>query len=221
MAEACGREVYVVNAISQLLSFNNPAHELAVRDYLAARLPDVQIVLSHQVSPEWREFERTSTTFTDADLAPVVRRYISTLQSEMGDCLPEGGTLHEMESNGGVMTAAAAAANPLLTPLSGPVGRAAIRGKALSAMTGRGNPICVDMGGTSFDASLVIDGLPSTSTEAMLEGLPVQMSVVDIHVIGAGGGSIAWKEAAAVRVGPQSLKKPPQSHCCHRARPHA
>jgi N-methylhydantoinase A len=65
--------------------------KLAVRDYLADRLPDVQIVMSHRVSPEWREFERTSTTVTDAYLAPVVRRYISTLQAEMGEDLPEGG----------------------------------------------------------------------------------------------------------------------------------
>lgn len=209
---ACKREGYEAIAISLLFSFNNPAHELAARDYLAARLPDVQIVLSHQVSPEWREFERTSTTVTDAYLAPVVRRYISTLQSGMGDRLPEGGTLHVMESNGGVMTAAAASETPLQTLLSGPVG-GAIGGKALSATTGRGNLICVDMGGTSFDASLVIDGLPSASNEAMLEGLPIQMSVVDIHVIGAGGGSIAWKEAGAVRVGPQSAGSKPGPVC--------
>lgn len=212
LIEACARERYEAIAISLLFSFNNPTHELAVRDYLAAQLPDVQIVLSHQVSPEWREFERTSTTVTDAYLAPVVRRYISTLQAEMSDRLPDGGTLHVMESNGGVMTAAAASETPLQTLLSGPVG-GAIGGKALSAATGRGNLICVDMGGTSFDASLVIDGLPSTSNEAMLEGLPIQMSVVDIHVIGAGGGSIAWKEAGAVRVGPQSAGSKPGPVC--------
>jgi N-methylhydantoinase A len=142
----------------------------------------------------------------------VVRRYISTLQAEMGDRLPEGGALHVMESNGGVMTATAASETPLQTLLSGPVG-GAIGGKALSATTGRGNLICVDMGGTSFDASLVIDGLPSTSNEAMLEGLPIQMSVVDIHVIGAGGGSIAWKEAGALRVGPQSAGSKPGPVC--------
>ncbi len=204
LVDACASEAYEAIAISLLFSFNNPAHEVAVRDYLADRLPDVQIVMSHKVSPEWREFERTSTTVTDAYLAPVVRRYISTLQAEMGDRLPEGGALHVMESNGGVMTATAASENPLQTLLSGPVG-GAIGGKALSAATGRGNLICVDMGGTSFDASLVIDGLPSTSNEAMLEGLPIQMSVVDIHVIGAGGGSIAWvDDFGKLHVGPHS-----------------
>ena len=115
-------------------------------------------------------------------------------------------------SNGGVMTAAAASATPLQTLLSGPVG-GAIGGKALAAATGRQNLICVDMGGTSFDASLVINGLPSTSNEAKLEGLPIQMSVVDIHVIGAGGGSIAWMEAGAARVGPQSAGSKPGPVC--------
>jgi len=212
LVDACLRERYEAIAVSLLFSFNNPAHELAVRDYLVERLPDVQIVLSHHVSPEWREFERTSTAVTDAYLAPVVRRYIATLQNEMGDRLPEGGALHVMESNGGVMTAAAASATPLQTLLSGPVG-GAIGGKALAATTGRGNLICVDMGGTSFDASLVVDGLPSTSNEAKLEGLPLQMSVVDIHVIGAGGGSIAWQEAGALRVGPQSAGSNPGPVC--------
>ncbi|MCB1518432.1 MAG: hydantoinase/oxoprolinase family protein [Hyphomicrobiaceae bacterium] len=212
LAYVCTRENYQAIAISLLFSFSNPAHEIAVRDYLAERLPGVQIVMSHQVSPEWREFERTSTTVTDAYLAPVVRKYIATLQAEMGDRLPEGGSLHVMESNGGVMTAATASQTPLQTLLSGPVG-GAIGGKALSAATGRGNLICVDMGGTSFDASLVIDGLPSGSNEALLEGLPIQMSVVDIHVIGAGGGSIAWKEAGAVRVGPQSASSVPGPVC--------
>lgn len=212
LVEVCGRERYEAIAVSLLFSFNNPEHELAVRDFLAERLPDVQIVLSHQVSPEWREFERTSTTVTDAYLAPVVRKYIATLQGEMGDRLPDGGSLHVMESNGGVMTASAASETPLQTLLSGPVG-GAIGGKALSAATGRPNLICVDMGGTSFDASLVIDGLPSASNEAKLEGLPIQMSVVDIHVIGAGGGSIAWKEAGALRVGPQSAGSRPGPVC--------
>jgi N-methylhydantoinase A len=110
------------------------------------------------------------------------------------------------------MTAATASETPLQTLLSGPVG-GAIGGKALSAATGRPNLICVDMGGTSFDASLIIDGQPSASNETKMEGLPVQMSVVDIHVIGAGGGSIAWQEAGAMRVGPQSAGANPGPVC--------
>ena len=96
-----------------------------------------------------------------------------------------------MESNGGVMSSASAIKSSLQTLPSGPVG-GAIGGKALSASTVRPNLICIDMGGTSFDASLIVDGRPSSSNETKIGGSPVQMSVVDIHVIGAGGGSIAW-----------------------------
>lgn len=212
LIDATHREGYEAIAIALLFSFKNPIHEIKAAEYLRSKLPNVQIVLSHQVSPEWREFERTSTTVMDAYLAPVVRKYLATLMENMGDRLPHGGALHVMESNGGVMTASSASETPLQTLLSGPVG-GAIGGKALAAITGRKNLICVDMGGTSFDASLVIDGLPSTSNEAMLEGLPIQMSVVDIHVIGAGGGSIAWKEAGAARVGPQSAGSTPGPVC--------
>ncbi len=203
---------YEAIAICFLFAFKNPAHELAAEAYLRERLPDVSITLSHRVSPEWREYARTSTTVMDAYAAPVVRRYLDTLVAQLSDRLPDGGQLHVMESNGGAMTASAASEIPLQTLLSGPVG-GTIGGRTLSETTGRPNLICVDMGGTSFDASLIIDGKPSTSNEAELEGLPIQMSVVDIHVIGAGGGSVAWEEAGAVRVGPQSAGSVPGPAC--------
>lgn len=211
LVEAVAREGYEAIAVALLFSFKNPAHELAVAEYLNSRLPDIPIGLSHQISPEWREFERTSTTVMDAYLAPVVRKYLDTLVNSLSDRLPGGG-LHVMESNGGVMSAASASETPLQTLLSGPVG-GATGGRALAAATGRPNLICVDMGGTSFDASLIIDGQPSASNETKLEGLPVQMSVVDIHVIGAGGGSIAWEESGAMRVGPQSAGSRPGPVC--------
>lgn len=210
--EAAKHENYEAIAICFLFAFKNPAHELEAASYLARRLPKVAIAMSHEVSPEWREFERTSTTVMDSYLAPIVRKYLETLIGELGNRLPAGQGIHVMESNGGVMSATSASRFPLQTLLSGPVG-GAIGGKALSAATGRPNLICVDMGGTSFDASLIIDGLPSSSNETMLEGLPVQMSVVDIHVIGAGGGSIAWEEAGAMRVGPQSAGSKPGPVC--------
>ena len=199
-------------AIVFLFSFRNPAHELQAAEYLSARLPDIPIGLSHRVSPEWREFERTSTTVMDSYLAPVVRRYLETLVGGLSDRLPQGHGLHVMQSNGGVMSAETASETPLQTLLSGPVG-GAIGGRALSAATGRPNLVCIDMGGTSFDASLIVDGFPSGSNEARPEGLPVQMSIVDIHVIGAGGGSIAWQEAGAMRVGPQSAGSMPGPAC--------
>ena len=211
LVDAAATEGYEAIAIALLFSFKNPEHELEAARYLQSRLPGTPIALSHRISPEWREFERISTTVMDAYLAPVVRQYLETLIEALADRLPGGG-LHVMESNGGVMSAGAACETPLQTLLSGPVG-GAIGGKALAAATGRANLICVDMGGTSFDASLIVDGHPSTSNETRLEGLPVQMSVVDIHVIGAGGGSIAWEEAEAMRVGPQSAGSKPGPVC--------
>ena len=212
LVEAAGARGYEAIAISFLFGFRNPEHEIRAADYLAKRLPGVAIAMSHEVSPEWREFDRTSTTVMDCYLAPVVRGYLETLVDRLEHRLPAGRSLYVMESNGGVMTAKAASRTPLQTLLSGPVG-GAIGGQALSRSTGRKNLICVDMGGTSFDASLVVDGQPSSSNEAKFEGLPVQMSVVDIHVIGAGGGSVAWEEAGAVRVGPRSAGAVPGPIC--------
>ena len=203
---------YEAIAIAFLFSFRNPEHERMAARYISGRLPGVAVAMSHRVSPEWREFDRMSTTVMDSYLAPVVRGYLATLVSQLEHRLPAGRSLYVMESNGGVMTAGTASESPLQTLLSGPVG-GAIGGQALSAATGRDNLICIDMGGTSFDASLIIDGQPSRSNETRLEGLPVQMSVVDIHVIGAGGGSIAWQEAGAVRVGPGSAGADPGPAC--------
>ncbi len=212
VVEAVRAKGYEAIAVCLLFSFKNPVHELAVEAYLTERLPGIPITLSHRVSPEWREYARTSTTAMDAYAAPVVRRYLDTLVTQLSSRLPEGRQLHVMKSNGGAMTAAAATDMPLQTLLSGPVG-GAIGGQTLAAEIGKPNLICVDMGGTSFDASLIIDGKPSASNEAELEGLPIQMSVVDIHVIGAGGGSIAWEEAGAVRVGPKSAGSVPGPAC--------
>lgn len=211
-AKAAKTEGYETVAVCFLFSYVNPSHELAAKSYLEKRLPGIPITLSHQVSPEWREFERTSTTVMDSYLAPIVRKYLATLMNDLGTRLPKGQGLHIMESNGGVMSAKTATENALQTLLSGPVG-GTIGGRTLALQTGRKNLICVDMGGTSFDASLIIDGQPSRSNETVLEGLPIQIPVVDIHIIGAGGGSLAWKEVGAVRVGPQSAGSIPGPVC--------
>ena len=212
LVDAARAQGFEAIAVCLLFAFKNPAHEIAAAAYLRARLPGVAIGLSHEVSPEWREFERTSTTVMDSYLAPVIRAYLETLVDGLRSRLPKERGLHVMKSSGGVMSADAAGGAPLQTLLSGPVG-GAIGGKALSAATGRSNLICVDMGGTSFDASLIIDGEASSSNEARIEGLPVQMPIVDIHVIGAGGGSIAWEEADAMRVGPHSAGSVPGPIC--------
>jgi N-methylhydantoinase A len=202
---------YDAIAVCFLHAFRNPVHELAVEAHLAKALADFSVTLSHRVSQEWREFARTSTTVMEAYIAPVMKRYLSTLMGELGPVLG-GRDLHIMQSNGGAMTAAAAREHPIQTLLSGPVG-GNIGAEAVSKTLKRPNLICIDMGGTSFDASLVIDGRPTLSTEAELEGLPIQMSIIDIHVIGAGGGSLAWMESGHIRVGPKSAGAVPGPAC--------
>jgi len=202
---------YDAVAVCFLHAYRNPVHELAVAEHLAGALPEISVTLSHSVSQEWREFARTSTTIMEAYIAPVMKRYLSTLMGELGDVLA-GRDLHIMQSNGGAMTAAAAREHPIQTLLSGPVG-GNIGAEAVARTLKRPNLICIDMGGTSFDASLVVDGRPTLSNEAELEGLPIQMSIIDIHVIGAGGGSLAWLDGGNIRVGPKSAGAAPGPAC--------
>jgi N-methylhydantoinase A len=199
-------------AVAFLFSYANPAHELRAREILVEELgEDVTISLSHEAAKEWREYERTSSAVIEAYTGPVVRKYLTRLEgslAEQGLEVP----LHVMQSSGGVLTAASARQRPLQTLLSGPVG-GAVGGVELASALGRPNLICVDMGGTSFDVSLVIDGQPDVSPEARLEGLPMLMSVVNIHTVGAGGGSVAWVEAGGLRVGPLSAGADPGPVC--------
>jgi N-methylhydantoinase A len=189
----------------------NPIHEIETRRIIQERLPEVSVSLSHEVAREWREYERSSSVVLNAYIAPVAQGYLKSLEAQIA----ERGVpvrLHVMQSNGGVMTSTAAHRIPIQTLLSGPVG-GTIGGRALSEALGRPNLLCVDMGGTSFDVSLIVDGNLSVSTETTLEGLPVLMSIVDIHTIGAGGGSLAWLEAGALRVGPRSAGAAPGPAC--------
>jgi N-methylhydantoinase A len=199
-------------AVGFLFSYKNASHELRARQILVEELGDeITISLSHEAAKEWREYERTSSAVVEAYTGPVVRRYLSNLERrlhEQGLTVP----LHVMQSSGGILTAESARRRPLQTLLSGPVG-GAIGGSALSAATDRPNLIGVDMGGTSFDVSLVVDGQPDVSPEAKLEGLPMLMSVVNIHTVGAGGGSVAWLEAGGLRVGPRSAGAIPGPAC--------
>jgi N-methylhydantoinase A len=170
-------------------------------------LDGVSVSLSHQVAREWREYERTCSTVVDAYIAPVVRRYLERLETEM-QRRGLGVPIHVMQSSGGIVTAQSARDLAMQTLLSGPVG-GTMGGVALARILDRPNLICIDMGGTSFDVSLVVDGKPDVASETSLEGFPLLMSVVNIHTIGAGGGSLAWSEAGALRVGPQSAGADP------------
>jgi N-methylhydantoinase A len=189
----------------------NPIHEVEARRIIQERLPEVSVSLSHEVAREWREYERTSSVVLNAYIAPVTQGYLKSLETQIADRGVRA-RLHVMQSNGGVMTSTAARRIPIQTLLSGPVG-GTIGGRALSEALDRPNLLCVDMGGTSFDVSLIVDGNLSVSTETALEGLPVLMSIVDIHTIGAGGGSLAWLEAGALRVGPRSAGAAPGPAC--------
>ncbi|MFF5297095.1 hydantoinase/oxoprolinase family protein [Paractinoplanes globisporus] len=199
-------------AVAFLFSYRNPAHELRAREILHEELgDDVTVSISHEAAKEWREYERTSSAVVEAYTGPIVRRYLLDLENRLagrGLRVP----LHVMQSSGGILTAESARRRPLQTLLSGPVG-GAIAGAELSRQTGRPNLIGIDMGGTSFDVSLIVDGEPDVSAEAQLEGLPMLMSVVNIHTVGAGGGSVAWAEAGGLRVGPRSAGARPGPAC--------
>jgi N-methylhydantoinase A len=200
-------------AVAFLFSYLNPAQELAAEAVLLEELGDdsLPITLSHRIAREWREYERTSSAVLDAYTSPIVRRYLDRLEGELrtrGLQVP----LHIMQSSGGIVTAQTARQSSLQTLLSGPVG-GSMGGAAIARLLDRPNLICVDMGGTSFDVSLIVSGKPEVSTEASLDGFPLLMPIVNIHTIGAGGGSIAYSEAGGLRVGPESAGADPGPAC--------
>lgn len=199
-------------AISLLFSFANPAHEQA----LAAALAPLQVPLSisHQILPEYREYERTSTVAINAYLAPKVSRYLADLQRGLGELLPGKITapLRIMQSSGGSISAETAAREPVRTILSGPAG-GVIAATLIAAMAGMRDLITFDMGGTSTDVALC-RGAAQTTNEAKIIGLPVAVPVLDIHTVGAGGGSLAHVDAGgALRVGPESAGANPGPAC--------
>ena len=202
-----------INAVAVCLlhAYINPVHEHRIREVLLERCPGVFISLSSDVAREWREYERASTAVLNAHVAPNIERYLAHLERELAS-LNVAAPLRIMQSNGGVTSTRSARRRPIQTLLSGPVG-GAIAGARLGQTTGRPNVICADMGGTSFEVSLVVEGRPSASTETELRGLPLLIPLVDIHTIGAGGGSIAWLEAGGLRVGPHSAGASPGPAC--------
>jgi N-methylhydantoinase A len=184
-------------AVCLLFSFVNPELEKRVAEFLRAR--GFLVSASHEISPEYREYERTSTTVLNAFVAPVMGRYLERLAAS----LPAGCALDIMQSNGGLVSAAVAGREAVRTILSGPAA-GAIGARAVAARSGFSRVISFDMGGTSTDVCL-IDGTPSERSEGEIAGHPVRVPMLDIHTVGAGGGSIAWFDTGGVlRVGPQS-----------------
>jgi N-methylhydantoinase A len=195
-------------AVAFLHSYANPAHELQMREILTETAPEIVVTLSHELSREYREYERTSTAVLDAYVKPLVRHYLERLEGE----LHEGhfaGQFLMTRSSGGAMTASSAREQPVSLILSGPAG-GVIGAAAFSRLIGEPNLITIDMGGTSLDASLVVDGEPVLHQGAQFEQLPINTPSLYIHTIGAGGGSIAWlDDAGAPQVGPQSAGADP------------
>ena len=192
-------------AVSLLFSFANPAHECAIASALASlRVP---ISLSHQVLPEFREYERASTVTINAYLAPRMQSYIATLERGLAR---SGARLSVMHSSGGILSAQSAAREPVRTILSGPAG--GVIGALSVARAARVQQVITfDMGGTSTDVALLdASQEPSTTIEGQVAGLPVCVPMLDIHTAGAGGGSLSWIDGAgALQVGPQSAGADP------------
>jgi N-methylhydantoinase A len=191
-------------AVCFLHSYAYPNHELFMEEVLRQECPHVLVSLSHQLSREYREYERTSTVVVDAYIKPVIRGYLAKLD---GALRAEGFSGHFLltRSGGGAMTVSSAAEQPVHTVLSGPAG-GVVGAQVLSQLLGQLNLITLDMGGTSLDAALVVGGRITIEHEASFEGLPLSIPTIDISAIGAGGGSIAAvDELGILRVGPASM----------------
>jgi N-methylhydantoinase A len=196
-------------ALSLLFSFANSANEKVVAAALA-RLK-IPLSISHQILPEFREYERASTVLVNAYLQPVMQSYLQKLQDRAG-AGGKSARIFVMQSSGGITALATAAEQPVRTVLSGPAG-GIVGAAAVAQRSGFDRIITFDMGGTSTDVALV-DGKPTTTNEADVAGLPVRVPVLDIHTVGAGGGSIARFDAGgALRVGPESAGADPGPIC--------
>lgn len=192
-------------------SYINPVNENNVAKIVENILPEKQITTSHSVAREWREYERTSTATVNAYIAPIMKEYLTLLEDRMlGKDYKH--LVHIMQSSGGLMTSEVAKKKPIFTLMSGPVG-GAIGKNSLFETLGYKNLIGIDMGGTSFDVSMLIDGKPDLSTETYLEGFPILSPMVNVYTIGAGGGSLVTLEGKGLRVGPKSAGSNPGPAC--------
>jgi N-methylhydantoinase A len=199
-------------AICFLYSFVRPEHEIEAKRILEQELPDAFICASHEIAPEFREFERMSTVVVNAYLGPVMRRYIERLATRLAEL---GVTVspHMTQSNGGVISFATAAAMPVRTILSGP-STGVVGAQAVGRAAGFADLITFDMGGTSTDVSLLKAGEPRSASEAIVHGYPLKAPMLDIHTIGAGGGSIAHVDSGGLlKVGPHSAGADPGPVC--------
>ena len=198
--------------VSLLFAFLNPFHEKRILEICKNELPDIPVSLSSEICPEFREYERTCTTVMNGYLGPVIKKYmdklIDRLEQKYGNV-----TLHIMQSSGGTMSAHVAGDHAAHLINSGPAG-GAIATAFISTLTGNEMAIGADMGGTTFDISIIDKHLPKTTTWGGVSNYPIKLPMVDLKTIGAGGGSIAWVYVAgALNVGPQSAGSSPGPAC--------
>jgi N-methylhydantoinase A len=198
-------------AVCLLFAFRDDSHERAVAAELRRRYPAAHVVASHEVAPEFREYERASTTALDAYLGPVVSEYLSGLAEA---CRREG--LRQplvMRSSGGLATLDEAARHAAFVLLSGPA--AGVVGAArIAGLAGFPNALAFDMGGTSTDVCAIVEGEARRDAEHEVGGFPVRLPTLAVHTVGAGGGSVVWRDTGgALRVGPESAGADPGPAC--------
>ncbi|HID63008.1 MAG TPA: hydantoinase/oxoprolinase family protein, partial [Anaerolineae bacterium] len=199
-------------AICFIFGFRNPAHEQRVRQICQEIFPEATVSISSEIAPEFREFERTSTTVISAYLQPVLDRYLDNLEGQLKERYGRV-DLRLMQASGGSMTTEDARRRAVNIVNSGPAG-GALAAAYVGTLTGDQQIIGVDMGGTSFDIGLIDGGQPRMAPESQFEGFPVKMPILDVHAIGAGGGSLAWVDkGGALNVGPESAGSDPGPAC--------
>ena len=199
-------------AITFLYGFIRPDHEVTARRIVAEEFPDAFICTGHEVAPEFREFERMSTTVVNAYLGPVMRSYIHRLADRLAQ-LGLTATPHMTQSNGGVIGFDQAARLPVRTVLSGP-STGVVAAQQVGRIAGFDNIVTFDMGGTSTDVALLAHGQCRMTGEAVVHGYPIKAPMLDIHTVGAGGGSIAYMDSGGLlKVGPRSAGASPGPVC--------
>lgn len=201
-------------AVVLLHSYAHPEHEMLLGELIAEAMPATHVSLSHDLVGTFREYERAASTEVDAALSPALSRYLLSLTERTaaaGVVAPQ-----VMQSSGGLTSAERAASHAALTVLSGPAGGVG-GAKLLAALSGEQDVLCFDMGGTSCDVCLIASGSVKETAQRTIGGRPISLPALDIHTVGAGGGSIAWRDpGGALRVGPRSAGASP-GPACYRA----
>ncbi|MCX8997307.1 hydantoinase/oxoprolinase family protein [Rhizobiaceae bacterium BDR2-2] len=198
-------------AICTLFSFIEPRHEARIRAIVEEEYPGVFISVSHEIAPEFREYERLSTTVVNAYLGPIMRAYLERLSPRL-ETIGVQAEPHLTQSNGGVISCETAKAQPVRTVLSGPAA-GVMAALTIGEATGHHNLVTFDMGGTSSDVSLIDQGRPQMANDIEVHGYPLKVPMLDIHTVGAGGGSIAHVDNGLLKVGPRSAGAAPGPVC--------